>query len=71
MIMTMPMSPADHARMAAHVQAMLTRLDASPDQKTRIEADLQTAFHAMADMHAGMGAAHGGLHALLTAPSLT
>jgi Spy/CpxP family protein refolding chaperone len=57
-----------HAMMGAHIAKMLAAVDATPDQKQRIQAILGGAMRSMSAMHEGLKGAHGELHRLLTAP---
>jgi protein CpxP len=64
-------SPGEmHARAMAHVSKMLDQVDASADQKSRIEAILKQGFAPMAGLHDGMKQTHAGLHAILSAPTI-
>jgi Spy/CpxP family protein refolding chaperone len=59
-----------HARAAAHLDRMLTEVDATPDQKARIHAIMQGAFESLKPMHGGLEQTQRDLHALLTAPTI-
>ena len=53
-----------------HIDAMLTALDATPEQKAKITAILTPAFAQMGALHGEMGETHARLHAILTAPTI-
>jgi Spy/CpxP family protein refolding chaperone len=57
-----------HAQLHAHVQRMLAEVDATPEQREKIEAILKTAFHAIAPVHHSLADSHRDLHRILTAP---
>ena len=59
-----------HAAMMAHVEQMLDKVGATPEQKSKIEAILHAGFGSMGAMHAGMQSTHARLHQLLTAPTI-
>jgi Spy/CpxP family protein refolding chaperone len=59
-----------HAMMHAHIEKMLTEVEATPDQKARINAILTSAMQSMGPMHQKLASAHGDLHRLLTAPTI-
>ena len=61
---------AMHGAMMAHIQQMLDKVGATPEQKAKIEAILHAGFSSMAGMHGGMQATHARLHELLTAPTI-
>ena len=61
---------AMHAQAMAHVQQMLDKVGATPEQKSRIEAILHAGFTSMGAMHGDMQATHTRLHQLLTAPTI-
>jgi protein CpxP len=62
--------PGGMAMMGDHIDKMLTEVDATPDQKAKIKAILGDAMAKMHSVHAGRGATHAKLHALLTAPTI-
>lgn len=57
-----------HGMAQAHIEKMLTEVDATPDQKLRINAILKTAIASIAPLHEKLEATHGDLHRLLAAP---
>ena len=57
-----------HTMMGAHIDKMLSAVDATPDQRGRIQAILKTAMGSMGPIHERMAAGHGELHRLLAAP---
>ena len=59
-----------HAMARAHFEKLLTQVDATPEQKARIDAIVKTAFQSMAPLHQRMEATHRDLHQLLAAPTL-
>ena len=59
-----------HAMAEAHIEKMLTALDATPDQKEKIKSILHRGFEQIAPMHEKFAAAHGDLHRILTAPTI-
>jgi protein CpxP len=59
-----------HAMMKAHIEKMLTEVDATPDQRARIHSILMNAMQSMGPMHEKLASAHGDLHRLLTAPTI-
>jgi Spy/CpxP family protein refolding chaperone len=59
-----------HAMAMAHVVKMLDAVDASAEQKSRIEAILHDGFKPMAVLHGDMSATHRTLHDLLVAPTI-
>lgn len=59
-----------HAMMARHLDKMLTAVDATPDQKSRIMAILGGAMKSMGGTHAKMHDAMNRFHAVLTAPAI-
>ena len=59
-----------HAMMAAHIDKMLTAVDATPDQRARFNAILGDAMRQMGPLHAGFGQTHAELHRLLLAPTI-
>ena len=61
---------AMHAQAMAHIQQMLDKVSATPEQKSRIEAILHAGFTSMGAMHGDMQATHTRLHQLLTAPTI-
>ncbi len=62
-------APGDmHAHMMAHVRRMLDAVEATPDQKARIQAILHEAVAPMMDMRPAMEAAHVRLAEILGAP---
>ena len=64
----------DHARMhemmAAHLDKMLSGVDATPEQKSKIHAILGQAMASMGGAHERMHARMTELHAILTAPTI-
>ena len=65
-----PGHAAMHGMAMAHIEQMLDKVGATPDQKTRIEAILHAGFEPMGAMHDDMRVTHARLHALLTAPTI-
>jgi Spy/CpxP family protein refolding chaperone len=59
-----------HAMMQAHLDKMLTAIDATPDQKEKIKAILHKGFETIGPMHEKMAGGHAELHKLLTAPTI-
>ena len=59
-----------HAMGKAHLERVLTAVDATPEQRAKIETILHAAFASMGDMHGKMGEAHGALIAALTGPTV-
>ena len=59
-----------HAMMAAHLEKMLASVDATPDQKSRIESILGGAMRGMAGAHHQMHDRLADLHRLLSAPTV-
>jgi Spy/CpxP family protein refolding chaperone len=59
-----------HAMAMAHLEQMLDKVGATPEQKSKIETILHTGFASMAGIHAEMQQAHARLHALITAPTI-
>lgn len=59
-----------HARAHAHLEKMLTEVDATPEQKAKIDAIFKTAFQSMGPVHERLAASHKDLHQLLTAPTI-
>jgi len=59
-----------HAMAKAHVEKMLTAVDATPDQKARIEAILHKGFDTIAPLHAKLADTHRDLHQLFAAPTI-
>jgi protein CpxP len=59
-----------HAMMMRHLDKMLTAVDATPDQKSRIMAILGGAMSSMGGVHAKMQDSMKQAHALLTAPTI-
>ena len=59
-----------HAMMGAHLDEMLAKVDATPDQKTRIHAIMKDAMTAIGPVHERLAATHGEIHRLLTAPTV-
>ena len=57
-----------HGMAQAHIEKMLTEVDATPEQKVRIKAILKTAFESIAPLHEKLEATHGDLHRILSAP---
>jgi len=57
-----------HAMVHAHIEKMLTEVDATPDQKARIDSILKGGMQSITPLHAKLAEAHGDLHRLLTAP---
>src|SRR5579859_5663235 len=56
-----------HAMMEAHLNKMLTAVDATPDQKEKIKAILHKGFESIGPMHDKMASGHAELHKLLAA----
>ena len=61
---------AMHARMQAHVDKMLTGVDATADQKTRIHTILKSAMESVTPLHERLMATHRDLHQILMAPTI-
>ena len=59
-----------HAMMQAHIDKMLTAVDATPEQKERIKAILHKGFESMAPLHQKLADTHADLHKLITAPTI-
>ncbi len=59
-----------HAAMGVHLDEMLAKVDATPDQKTRINAIMKDAMAAMGPVHERLAATHGEIHRLLAAPTV-
>jgi Spy/CpxP family protein refolding chaperone len=59
-----------HAMMQAHLEKMLTALDATPEQKEKIKTILHHGFEQIGPVHQKMAAGHKQLHDLLTAPTI-
>jgi len=59
-----------HAMMQAHIDKMLTEVDATADQKARIHEILKGAMQSMGPVHQQLMSAHGDLHRLLIAPTI-
>lgn len=59
-----------HAMMGAHLDEMLAKVDATPDQKTRIHGIMKDAMAAMGPVHERLAATHGEIHRLLAAPTV-
>jgi Spy/CpxP family protein refolding chaperone len=59
-----------HAMMGAHIDEMLAKLDATPDQSARIHAILKDAMASMGPVHERLAGAHGEIHKLLAAPTI-
>jgi protein CpxP len=59
-----------HAMMGAHIDEMLAKLDATPEQSSRIHAILKDAMTGMGPVHERLAGAHGEIHRLLTAPTI-
>ena len=59
-----------HAMMGKHIDEMLAKLDATPDQSARIHAILKDAMSAIGPVHERLAGVHGDLHRLLTAPTV-
>jgi len=59
-----------HAMMQAHIGKMLTEVNATPDQRSRINAILKSGMESVAPLHAKFEASHGDLHRLLAAPTI-
>jgi Spy/CpxP family protein refolding chaperone len=59
-----------HAMMGAHIDEMLAKLDATPDQSSRIHAIMKDAMSAMGSVHERLAGARGEIHRLLTAPTI-
>ncbi len=54
----------------AHIERLLTQVDATPEQKAKIEAIFKTAFQSLKPLHEKLEGAHGDLHRLLAAPTI-
>ncbi|HEY2662487.1 MAG TPA: Spy/CpxP family protein refolding chaperone [Caulobacteraceae bacterium] len=54
----------------AHIERLLTQVDATPEQKAKIETILKEAFHSMGPLHEKMASTHADLHRLLAAPTI-
>jgi Spy/CpxP family protein refolding chaperone len=63
-----------HAGMSAHVHAhleqMLDAADATPEQRSKVEAIAARAMHEIKPLQPGLGSIHRDLHRLLTAPDI-
>jgi Spy/CpxP family protein refolding chaperone len=59
-----------HAMMMTHIEQMLDKVGATPEQKSRIETILHTGFASMGGIHSEMHQTHARLHALLTASTI-
>jgi periplasmic protein CpxP/Spy len=59
-----------HGMMAAHLDKMLTEVDATPDQKEKIKAIMHKGFETIGPMHEKMADGHKQLHRLLTATTI-
>lgn len=59
-----------HKMMEAHVDKMLTAVDATADQKTRIKEILHKGFESIAPLHEKLADTHRDLHQLITAPTI-
>jgi Spy/CpxP family protein refolding chaperone len=59
-----------HAMMEAHLDKMLTAVDATPDQKEKIKAILHKGFESIGPMHEKLASGHAELHKLLVAPTI-
>jgi protein CpxP len=59
---------AMHQMAQAHIDRMLTAVDATADQKERIDAILKTAMERVGPLHQRLLASHADLHRILTAP---
>lgn len=59
-----------HAMAQAHIEKMLTAVDATPDQKAGIKSILHKGFESVGPFHDKLASAHGDLHKLLTAPTI-
>ncbi len=68
------MGMGDHAKMhemmAAHLDKMLSEVDATPEQKSKIHAILGQAMASMGGAHERMHARMTEFHAILTAPTI-
>jgi Spy/CpxP family protein refolding chaperone len=61
---------AMHAQAMAHVQQMLDKVNATPEQRAKIEAILHAGLASMRGLHGDMASTHARLHQLLTAPTI-
>jgi Spy/CpxP family protein refolding chaperone len=59
-----------HAMMRGHIDHLLTAVDATADQKTRIHAIFKTAFERLGPLHEKVAGVHGDLHRILAAPTI-
>jgi Spy/CpxP family protein refolding chaperone len=59
-----------HAMMGAHIDEMLAKLDATPEQSARIHVILKDAMAAIGPVHERLAGAHGEIHRLLAAPTV-
>ncbi len=59
-----------HGMMQAHIDKMLTAVDATPEQKERIKTILHKGFESMAPLHQKLADTHADLHKLITAPTI-
>lgn len=59
-----------HAMAQAHIDKMLTAVDATPDQKERIKTILHKGFESIAPLHQKLAETHADLHRLMAAPTI-
>lgn len=59
-----------HAMMGAHLDEMLAKVNATPDQKARIHGIMKDAMAAIGPVHGRLAATHGEIHRLLAAPTV-
>lgn len=57
-------------RMKAHIQQMLTEVNATPQQRSKIEGIMKAAFDQIAPLHKKMEEGHRELHRLLSQPTI-
>ena len=59
-----------HAMAQAHIEKMLTAVDATPEQKAQIKSILHKGFESVGPLHGKLASVHGDLHRLLSAPTI-
>ena len=59
-----------HAMAQAHIEKMLTAVDATPDQKAQIKSILHKGFESIGPLHEKLADTHRDLHQLLSAPTI-
>ena len=59
-----------HAMAMAHIEKMLTAVDATPDQKAQIKSILHKGFESIGPLHEKLADTHRDLHQLLSAPTI-